>query len=50
MVIAYQELKKSTTVEFVLYHASFTIATKAVVFIVEDIVLCLYIWRFMSLC
>lgn len=38
MVIAYRELKKSTTVEFVLYHASLTIATKAVLFIGEDII------------
>ena len=38
MFIAYRELKKSTTVEIILYHASLIITQKAVVLICEDII------------
>lgn len=38
MVIAYRELKKSTTVELVLYHESLITTARAVLFIGEDII------------
>lgn len=37
MIIAYRELEKSTTVEFILYHASLAITKKAVLLIPGDI-------------